>query len=226
MIYQNYVWIAEAFFTESEVDTIIACANKIDWEGARVGFDSTDPDGATAEAGRADDEIRRSSVKWLLHEMLPQEFHNKLATGIEYAKGDNKWNWELSHFENFQFTQYAEQSNKKGDFYTWHTDSGPVGQEHGTEGLIRKLSCTIQLSDPEEYEGGHFEWLEPTHCFDKIKQGQTKVSVIDMKRTAPFSAKTRGSIIIFPSDVHHQVTPVIRGTRTSLVGWLLGTPFK
>jgi PKHD-type hydroxylase len=225
MIYQNYVWIAEAFFTSQEVDSIIACANKIEWEEGRVGFAANDPDSAEA-SGRADDEIRRSSVKWLTHEMLPQEFHEKLAQGVQFAQGDNAWTWDLSHFENFQFTQYSEQPNTKGDFYTWHTDSGHVGQVHGTEGLIRKLSCTIQLSDPDEYEGGHFEWLEPHSMFDRIKQGDKSVGIDAMKRTAPFSAKTRGSILLFPSDVHHQVTPVTRGARTSLVGWLLGTPFK
>lgn len=227
MIYQNYVWIAEGYFTPTEVDTIIACANRKEWEGGRVGFAGYDPDGIETIDGSERDEIRRSEVKWLQHEELPQPFHEKLASAVEYARGDNLWNWDLDYFENFQFTKYAEQPNKKkGDFYTWHTDSGPVGQEHGTDGKVRKLSCTIQLSDPDEYEGGHFEWLEPTGTFDKLQLGQNNILLDNMKKTAPFSAKTRGSIILFPSDVHHQVTPVSRGVRTSLVGWLVGNPFK
>ena len=35
--------------------------------------------------------------------------------------------------------------------------------------------------------------------------------------------ENKGSIIIFPSFVYHQVTPVLRGLRQSLVGWISGT---
>ena len=38
--------------------------------------------------------------------------------------------------------------------------------------------------------------------------------------------RPQGSIIVFPSYVYHQVTPVTRGTRYSLVLWSLGQPFK
>ena len=34
------------------------------------------------------------------------------------------------------------------------------------------------------------------------------------------------SVIVFPSHVYHQVTPVTKGTRYSLVGWNLGYPFR
>ena len=36
----------------------------------------------------------------------------------------------------------------------------------------------------------------------------------------------KGSIIIFPSFNWHQVTPVTRGTRYSLVMWNLGEPWR
>ena len=38
--------------------------------------------------------------------------------------------------------------------------------------------------------------------------------------------RPQGSIIVFPSYVYHQVTPVTSGTRYSLVLWSLGQPFK
>jgi PKHD-type hydroxylase len=92
--------------------------------------------------------------------------------------------------------------------------------------MVRKLSITIQLSDPDDYEGGRFEWLEPGSSFDNLRSIDTTIDLNNILQSAPFSAKTKGSIIVFPSDVHHQVTPVTRGTRESLVGWLLGYPFK
>jgi PKHD-type hydroxylase len=84
---------------------------------------------------------------------------------------------------------------------------------------------TIQLSDPDEYEGGHFQWLEPQRQLDKITQGDTTIDLNESIRTVPFSAKAKGSIVVFPSFVYHQVTPVIRGTRKSLVVWFNGQPY-
>ena len=40
------------------------------------------------------------------------------------------------------------------------------------------------------------------------------------------SAREQGSIIVFPSFVYHQVTPVTRGMRHSLVGWIAGPTFR
>ena len=60
-----------------------------------------------------------------------------------------------------QYTVY----NKK-QFYSWHTDQNnePYPKDYKEKnyaGLTRKLSMTIQLSDPSEYEGGDFcfQWL-------------------------------------------------------------------
>jgi PKHD-type hydroxylase len=35
-----------------------------------------------------------------------------------------------------------------------------------------------------------------------------------------------GSVIVFPSYVHHRVKPVTKGTRYSVVAWYGGPPFK
>jgi len=91
---------------------------------------------------------------------------------------------------------------------------------------MRKLSSTIQLSHADEYEGGNFQWIEPAGLFDKLKStGSQNINVDPYIKTAPFSAKERGTLIVFPSFVHHQVTPVTRGTRVSLVSWYHGQPY-
>ena len=51
------------------------------------------------------------------------------------------------------------------------------------------------------------------------------VEISNLVRTLPFSAKEKGTMILFPSFVHHQVTPVIKGIRKSLVGWCNGYPY-
>jgi predicted 2-oxoglutarate/Fe(II)-dependent dioxygenase YbiX len=37
--------------------------------------------------------------------------------------------------------------------------------------------------------------------------------------------KERGSILIFPSDIYHRVTPIKKGIRYSLVTWFFRTSF-
>jgi len=38
--------------------------------------------------------------------------------------------------------------------------------------------------------------------------------------------KTQGTLILFPSYVLHEVMPVTKGTRNSLVTWVTGKQFK
>ena len=221
------VWIAEGFFTESEVKEIYAVANKREWENGAVGLGGNlDPDAQTGETGRVLDNIRQSQVKWLEHQHLPDEFHKKLAAAVKYASADKDWNWEFSNFENFQFTNYRHKPDRqRGDFYTWHTDSSGTNSSYANN-HIRKLSCTIQLSDPDEYEGGNFQWIEGPPVFDRLLPHHKHIEVDMFTHTAPFSAKTKGSIIMFPSELQHQVTSVVAGSRNSLVGWLLGPQFR
>ncbi len=64
----------------------------------------------------------------------------------------------------------------------------------------------LQLSDPEEYEGGIFELFINKHV-----------------RELP---KKKGMVALFPSYFMHRVTPVTKGERRSLVLWVSGPPFR
>ena len=72
--------------------------------------------------------------------------------------------------------------------------------------VSRKLSLVLQLTDPSEYEGGNLQ----------VVAGPKSQNV----------KKQRGLIVAFPSFVLHQVTPVTKGTRQSLVAWTSGPPFR
>ena len=76
--------------------------------------------------------------------------------------------------------------------------------------IFLKLSITVSLSDPRDYEGGFLEFAVPHH-------EPTKCEFIKARQAMP-----RGSIIVFPSYTWHRVTPVTSGTRLSLVQWNLG----
>ena len=88
-----------------------------------------------------------------------------------------------------------------GDHYKWHLDIGKG--KHS----LRKLSIVIPLSSGESYEGGGL----------LVKIGGKEISV-PLKQGCP---------IVFPSYILHKVTPVTKGKRFMLVGWMKGkTPFR
>lgn len=87
-----------------------------------------------------------------------------------------------------------------GGHHDWHTDLSPPGQP------ARKLSFILQLSDPADYDGGTLE--------------MNAFGVVD---DCP---RERGMLIVFPSHHLHRVTPLTRGRRDSLVGWLVGPPLR
>ena len=97
--------------------------------------------------------------------------------------------------EGLQFTSYKGPGGKYGK----HVD-----RNHG--GIIRKLSLTVQLSDPKKYEGGDLCLYDS----DKPSLG----------------SKKQGGVVVFPSFVQHEVRPVTKGQRYSLVAWITGKPFK
>ena len=77
----------------------------------------------------------------------------------------------------------------------------------------RKLSVTVNLTNPKHYKGGDLKFDLGPHAGGKRYHLCKEI-------------RPRGSIIVFPSFIHHQVTPVTQGTRYSLVIWNLGKMFK
>ena len=105
-------------------------------------------------------------------------------------------------FDGMQLTEFAQYTEyPEGGFYDWHVDND-VNCQH--EPPVRKISMTCLLSPESEFEGGDLELMREGKIA-KIKQGHA---------------------IFFASFIRHRVTPVIRGTRKSLVMWFGGTPFK
>jgi PKHD-type hydroxylase len=225
MILPQYIWFASAAFTPKECDEIDRASLQLPVQEGRIGQDNTDADAPKDTGhGNQDDSIRTSTVKWFTDETLPQTITQKIYDLTCQANDETGWQHNFDYKENTQYTVYHAKNEKpKGDFYTWHTDAGPHTYDNGS---IRKLSMTVQLSDPDDYEGGHFQWLEPQRQFDKMGvDGKPYIDIEQCICSAPFSAKERGSVIIFPSFLYHQVTPVTRGTRKVLVNWYCGQPY-
>ena len=141
-------------------------------------------------------DVRDCTVAFLSPDEL-EWFYQKLSYYV--LELNNKFfKFDLWGFmENLQFTQYVAPTGK----YDSHIDKSFGAQ-------IRKLSIVIQMSNSEDYEGGDFEILT---------SGET--------RPKPMNREI-GTLIAFPSYILHRVTPVTKGVRNSLVGWITGAPFK
>jgi PKHD-type hydroxylase len=98
--------------------------------------------------------------------------------------------------------------NEGFQFTNYKAPSGKYGRhmDRGYNTLIRKLSVSIQLTDASEYEGGEL-------C---LYDGDEAV-IMD---------KSQGTLIVFPSFILHEVKPVTKGERNSLVSWITGPAFK
>ena len=101
--------------------------------------------------------------------------------------------------------QYAEYS--KGQFYDWHMDSAI---EMAAMPAVRKISMTLALNDPKDFEGGDLE----------IYRGGT----LDSEENK-FKLK-QGYAVFFASFLLHRVTPVTKGNRKSLVMWFGGSSLR
>ena len=123
------------------------------------------------------------------------------------------WNFQWDWNESSQFTIY-----EKGHYYGWHTDQNDTPFTHKSKninGKTRKLSLTLQLTDKTKYEGGDFQfkWIQ------NDKKDFLNIMTID-------DAKDIGTIIIFPSFIFHQILPITKGKRESLVNWSIGESFN
>lgn len=162
------------------------------------------PKNGTIRAGEADDKIRRCDVRWLKWSMQQFAPVRELLQHRFALANRNAFGVDINYLPALQFTTYT--AGDEG-FYDWHIDTfwSSHTRPQKQQMTHRKLSCVIQLSDPESYEGGAFE----------------------MEATPPPPAeefKRQGAMLIFPSFLRHRVTPVTRGVRHSLVAWMEG-PF-
>ena len=144
---------------------------------------------------KEESDVRDSKISWL-YPVDDMDWVFRKVTDITLNLNERFFKFDLFGLnEGFQFTNYEAPSGKYGK----HVD-------RGMDMIVRKLSISIQLTDPEEYEGGEL------YLYD-----DDKGTLMD---------KTQGTLILFPSYVLHEVMPVTKGERNSLVTWVTGKQFK
>jgi len=139
--------------------------------------------------------FRNSEICWL-YPNKELEFAYKRITDVIINLNKQFFGFDLQGIsEPMQFTSYKSPGGNFGK----HIDSG-MGM------LLRKLSASIQLSNPDDYEGGEVN--------------------LYLNEDPETMTKEQGSLVLFPSFVMHEVKPVTKGERNSLVVWVTGPKFK
>lgn len=146
-------------------------------------------------AGRFDAKVRQSALMWLPED---KEFDWVRAAMARIAADANRdqFDYALDGFdEQLQLAAYGP-----GHYYDWHIDRG-----QGAVAGKRKLTMSVQLTDPAQYLGGELELNASGRPFQM--------------------PRTQGTAVIFAAHTLHRVAPVIGGMRHSLVTWVHGPDF-
>lgn len=144
------------------------------------------------------DNYRKSNISWLHPNNDTAFMYHKLEHAIK-AINSEFFKFDLTLIESLQYTEYDA---SYGGEYKAHLDLGK------SEVASRKMSFSIQLTDPSEYEGGELA----------IYTGDLDNPEI--------CKKEKGTMVAFPSTMLHAVKPVTRGKRQALVGWVRGPRFR
>lgn len=181
----NYYYFTDVF-TEQEIEKIIEIG-----ESQPKIKGTTVADDVTQEVS----DYRVSDISWLGNNPTTSWLFDRIAD-LAIKANSEMWNFDIWDFQDdLQYTSYYG----NGGHYDWHADLG-VGISN------RKLSVVLQLSNPEDYEGGEL-------------QMNTGGNIINVP-------KQKGLICFFPSFVLHRVTPLSSGLRRSLVTWLCGANLR
>lgn len=179
----------EGFLSKEDIDTLLALPQwhqKID---AKVGEGE----------GFKDKKARTSEVAWFLPCEKTKHIWEKIISTV--AQVNNQFfHFDLTGcYEPAQLGLYKAEDN---GHYNWHVDG------MGTSVTVpRKLSISLLLSDPTEFEGGELQ----------LKTTDDEAVTVEQKQ---------GRAYFFPSYTLHRVAPVTKGIRRSLVLWVGGPPFK
>jgi len=164
-------------------------------ERLRTAFAALDVRDGGLVAGRFDTKVRQSALVWLPDDGTFEWVMHRMTRLTADANRD-AFRYALDGFEEqLQLASYGP-----GHFYNWHIDRG-----RGAVAGRRKLTLSVQLSDPEDYVGGELELNADGRPF-QVPADQ-------------------GAMVAFPAHTLHRVAPVISGNRLSLVSWVHGPDF-
>lgn len=188
---KDFVAYWEGFLNEDEINKILAMPEWLESSEGCVG--------GAGDTSMVDKNARRTDVSWIGLRPDTAWLWEKLANVIADVNRQF-FKFDLTGcYEPIQLGVYKETDN---GHYNWHCDASPTDKN-----VPRKLSMSLLLSDPSEFEGGELQ----------AKTACDEIHTLDM---------TKGRAWFFPSYTLHRVTPVTKGVRRSLVLWVGGPEFR
>ena len=158
--------------------------NATDLQDAQIGNDGY---------GRVDKHSRNAQTCFLDRDgMFEQVYH--ILYELMGVSNRNMFRTFIYNINDIQFTKY-----EKDGIHDWHKD-----QSRTDDNIIRKISASVQLSNPSDYKGGELQFKDQSNCSEFIN---------------------KGDVLFFPSNQVHRVSTVTEGIRYSLVGWFTGPQF-
>lgn len=131
---------------------------------------------------------------------------SRVCYSVTLDPNDLPWVWDRVRAQIKENNKYYRYNlNGPLTLYLLRYPTGGHIKEHGdalhenTE--TRKLTLSVQLSDPSTYGGGQLA----------ISGGSVSVGPTD-----------QGLCVMFPAFMLHKVVPVLTGERYSLIGWIEG----
>lgn len=185
-------FVAWKAFEPEECDQIKKLGELFEFHKAKIG------NGGEGD-GKEDIDYRDTDITWIEPNDKTHWIFDRMNEIVAYLNFTH-FQMDLECFDGFQYSKY-----KEGGHYKRHTDVTHTPMN----GLYRKLSMTVMLTDPEEYEGGEF--------------------VLDIHGNPDEAFKVKpkkGEMILFYSHLPHMVMPVTKGKRISLVTWALGEKIR
>jgi PKHD-type hydroxylase len=178
-------------FTPEQCNKIIDLGLKKPHQEATLGVDGN----------TVDNNWRKSKIRFIQSNESEFEF---LFDAIWKIGIQANREWFNFHVTNLSYIQLAEYDSSYQGEYKKHHDVFWINKDS----YHRKLTCVIQLSDPNDYEGGDFEMYD-------LNQYPNKDEI-----------RQQGTAIFLPSFIPHAAHPVTKGTRYSLAVWFEGNKWQ
>jgi PKHD-type hydroxylase len=170
-------------FTQDEIDKILFVEKLLDFKKGEVG------EGAVTSH-------RESNIAWI----QPDDNTKWILDKIAYIASKANYDLFMYNIDRIPAVQYTKYDSAMEQHYDWHVDEYSLYNNYQ-----RKLSGSIVLTGPDEYEGGEFEII---HNGNPAQSAKLKPNA--------------GEVVLFASHMPHKVHPVTSGVRKSIVFWAEG----
>lgn len=180
----DYIWFKESF-SEEQLEAIKSILENTPW---------FEPE---SEDVKMDEKIRKCNLKYINLDTENNIWLYDFLCNIAFEANNTLWGFELhSIMDSIEIAEYGED----GGHFDWHVDLGPSPINH------RKIGVMIQLTDPEDYEGGKIEFRVSSESSELEKGLLCGAS--------------------FPSFLSYKINPVTKGKLKILTFWVGGSSFK